>query len=95
MNKISPFIIVLKYQLRELEIRVEPLEKNVNGVVNSFQLHINEENSGVIFCLENKWIANHIEDPILVDRIGHCIRNICEKYKEFIGKENMFNICLN
>ena len=92
--KISPFIIVLKYQRSELEIGVEQLEKNIGGT-DSFQLYINEQNSGIIFCLENKWIASDIDDKTLVDMIGHCIKEICEKAKDFIGKDNIFSLFLN
>ena len=64
MNKISPFIIVVEYELHELEIGVEPIEKSAEGEADSFQLFINEQNSGVIFYLENRWIATDIEDGI-------------------------------
>ena len=68
MNKISPFMIVLNYQKHELEIGVEQLENNEGEGADRFQLHINEQNSGLIFCLEGKWIATDINDPVQLIR---------------------------
>jgi hypothetical protein len=94
MQKHQPFVIVFKYNDRQLSVGVMPTgkdEKNPDG----FKIILDGESCGVIRHIADHWVSDDMEDESLAELIGTCINKLYKKVDRILKKQTPAKFSMN